>query len=218
MSSTRRSGRCWSSTTGAAFSGCPTHGASCSSRSSGTPWRRCRRTTSRCSRPAKWVQFNYHVELREDRHHYSVPWQLRTRDPRTKVKLLYDERTVSIYYDNVRLAEYRRDRRPGGYTTLPDHMPPHGMLSGVRNDSCAGGGRWQRRGGDRAGAQGRQVPAAGVPFLPRHPVEKSYGAARLDRACRRALSYRLCSYRRIQNMLKMGLEEEQEQQAELPQP
>ena len=70
------------------------------------------------------VQFNYHVELREDRHHYSVPWQLRTRDPRTKVKLLYDERTVSIYYDNVRAAEYPSDRRPGGYTTLPDHMPP----------------------------------------------------------------------------------------------
>ena len=39
------------------------------------------------------VQFNYHVELRADRHHYSVPWQLRTRDPRTKVKLLYDETT-----------------------------------------------------------------------------------------------------------------------------
>ena len=70
------------------------------------------------------VQFNYHVELREDRHHYSVPWQLRTRDPHTKVKLLYDERTVSIYYDNVRIAEYQRDRRPDGYTTLPDHMPP----------------------------------------------------------------------------------------------
>ena len=47
------------------------------------------------------VQFNYHVELREDRHHYSVPHHLRTRDPRTKVKLLYDERTVSIYYDNA---------------------------------------------------------------------------------------------------------------------
>ena len=47
------------------------------------------------------VQFNYHVELREDRHHYSVPWRLRRRDLRTKVKLLYDERTVSIYYDNA---------------------------------------------------------------------------------------------------------------------
>ena len=43
-------------------------------------------------------------------------------------------------------------------------------------------------------------------------LEKSYGAARLDRACGRALSYGLCSYRRIQNMLKLGLEEEQEQQ------
>ena len=70
------------------------------------------------------VGFNYHVELREDRHHYSVPHHLRTRDPRTKVKLLYDERTVSIYYDNVRIVEYQRDRRPGGYTTLPHHMPP----------------------------------------------------------------------------------------------
>ena len=32
------------------------------------------------------------------------------------------------------------------------------------------GARPPRRGGDRAGARGRQVPAAGVPFLPRHPA------------------------------------------------
>ena len=42
-------------------------------------------------------------------------------------------------------------------------------------------------------------------------AKKSYGTVRLDRACQRALSYGLCSYRRIQNMLKLGLEEEQEQ-------
>ena len=35
-------------------------------------------------------------------------------------------------------------------------------------------------------------------------LEKSYGAVRLDRACGRTLSYGLCSYRRIQNMLKLG--------------
>ena len=122
------------------------------------------------------VQFNYHVELRADRHHYSVPWQLRTRDPRTKVKLLYDERTVSIYYDNVRLAEYQRDRRPGGYTTLPDSNCSHAAAAPVvcrvepRTIHALGAGaRRQRRGGDRAGAQGRQVPAAGVPFLPGYP-------------------------------------------------
>ena len=34
-----------------------------------------------------------------------VPHDLRTRDPRTRMKLLYDERSVSIYYGNVRIIE-----------------------------------------------------------------------------------------------------------------
>ena len=163
------------------------------------------------------VQFNYHIELREDRHHYSVPWQLRTRDPRTKVKLLYDERTVSIYYDNVRLAEYQRDRRPGDYTTLPDHMPPqHRWYAEWSPERFV---RWGRALGANVEAVIEQVlkdakypPQGFRSCLGILSLEKSYGAARLDRACRRALSYRLCSYRRIQNMLKLGLEEEQEQQ------
>ena len=80
------------------------------------------------------VQFNYHVELREDRHHYSVPWQLRTRDPRTKVKLLYDERTVSIYYDNMRLAEYRRavEDIPHWYIVFHDVPCEESYLTGRR--------------------------------------------------------------------------------------
>ena len=163
------------------------------------------------------VQFNYHIELREDRHHYSVPWQLRSRDPRTKVKLLYDERTVSIYYDNVRLAEYRRDRRPGRYTTLPDHMPPqHRWYAEWSPERFV---RWGRALGANVEAVIEQVlkdakhpPRGFRSCLGILSLEKSCGAARLDRACRRALSYRLCSYRRIQNMLKLGLEEEQEQQ------
>ena len=149
------------------------------------------------------VQFNYHVELREDRHHYSVPWQLRTRDPRTKVKLLYDERTVSIYV--------------GGYTTLPDHMPPqHRWYAEWSPERFV---RWGRALGPNVEAVIEQVlkdakypPQGFRSCLGILSLEKSYGAARLDRACRRALSYRLCSYRRIQNMLKLGLEEEQEQQ------
>ena len=83
------------------------------------------------------VQFNYHVELREDRHHYSVPHHLRTRDPRT---------------------------RP--------HAAATPLVCGVESrtiPALGAGARRQRRGGDRAGAEGRQVPAAGVPFLPRHP-------------------------------------------------
>ena len=163
------------------------------------------------------VGFNYHVELREDRHHYSVPWQLRTRDPRTKVKLLYDERTVTIYYDNVRIVEYQRDRRPGRYTTLPHHMPPqHRWYAEWSPERFL---RWGRALGPNVEAVIEQVlgdakypPQGFRSCLGILNLEKSYGAARLDRACGRALSYGLCSYRRIQNMLKLGLEEEQEQQ------
>ena len=168
------------------------------------------------------VQFNYHVELREDRHHYSVPWQLRTRDPRTKVKLLYDERTVSVYYDNVRIVEYQRDRRPGGYTTLPDHMPPqHRMYAEWSPERLL---RWARAHGSNVAAVITEVlhdakypPQAFRSCLGILNLEKSYGAPRLDRACQKALCYRLCSYRRIENMLKLGLEDEQEQpQLSLP--
>jgi transposase len=44
------------------------------------------------------VQFNYHVELREDRHYYSVPWQFKGK----RVRVIYDDRIVAIYYDNIR--------------------------------------------------------------------------------------------------------------------
>ena len=71
------------------------------------------------------VQINYHVELREDRHYYSVPYYLRRRGRETKVKIIYDERTVAIYYDNIRVAQHRRDRTANAYTTLPEHMPPN---------------------------------------------------------------------------------------------
>jgi Mu transposase, C-terminal domain len=69
------------------------------------------------------VGINHHVELREDRHHYSVLYTLRRRDPPTRVNLVYDDRVVAIYYDNVRVVEHCRDRTPNGYTTLAEHMP-----------------------------------------------------------------------------------------------
>ena len=49
----------------------------------------------------KWVtvQFNYHVELREDLHYYSVPHYLYTKKPKTKVKMVYDDRIVALYSD-----------------------------------------------------------------------------------------------------------------------
>jgi hypothetical protein len=56
------------------------------------------------------VAINYHVELREDPHYYSEPHPLRRRDPPTRVKLVYDDRVVAIYWDNTRVAQHGRDR------------------------------------------------------------------------------------------------------------
>ena len=70
------------------------------------------------------MQINYHVELREDRHYYSVPYYLRKREKRTKVKMMYDDRIVAIYYDHVRIAQHKRARRPNEYSTIPEHRPP----------------------------------------------------------------------------------------------
>ncbi|MGQ9617175.1 MAG: hypothetical protein ACUVWJ_12345 [Spirochaetota bacterium] len=65
---------------------------------------------------------NYHVELCEDRHYYSARY-LRKRGEKTKVKVIYNDRMVAIYYENVWIAQHKRDQPPNGYSTLPEHMP-----------------------------------------------------------------------------------------------
>jgi len=67
------------------------------------------------------VQFNYHVELKEDKHHYSVPHFLKGK----KVKIIYDDRNVAIYHENIRIVQHQRNRSNFKYTTVRDHMPPN---------------------------------------------------------------------------------------------
>ncbi len=65
------------------------------------------------------VAFNYHVELKEDKHYYSVPYLLRKQ----RVRIIYDERNVAIYHDNIRIVQHKRNRLSHKYTTRKDHMP-----------------------------------------------------------------------------------------------
>lgn len=65
------------------------------------------------------VAFNYHVYLKEDKHYYSVPYLLKGK----RVRVIYDDRIVTIYYDNTRVYQYRRDRSSNGYSTEAKHMP-----------------------------------------------------------------------------------------------
>jgi transposase len=64
---------------------------------------------------------DYHVLLTADKHYYSVPWQLKGK----KIRIIYDEKHVALYHDNIRVAQHYRDRKRGGYTTVDEHMPEH---------------------------------------------------------------------------------------------
>ncbi len=155
------------------------------------------------------VQFNYHVELREDRHYYSVPWQLKGK----RVRVVYDDRNVAIYYDNVRIIQHKRDRSPNGYTTLHIHMPPHHRFYAQWSPERFI--RWAQSIGDDV-AEMIQV----VLKSREHPEQafkicmgilnlvKEHGPYRLNKACARALGFGFYSYKRIKNILDRGLEEE----------
>jgi transposase len=170
----------------------------------------------------KWVtvQFNYHVELREDLHYYSVPHYLYHKEPKTKVKMVYDERIVSIYYDNIRIAHHRRDRRPNEYSTHPQHMPQkhrwYAQWSPVRLKG------WAQSLGEEVG---KVIEA--VLKSRKHPEQaykvclgilnlgKNYGAERLRKACAQANEIGTCSLKWIEGRLKRSLEEEQHPKLDL---
>ena len=77
------------------------------------------------------VEFTYHVYLKEDKHYYSVPYTYAGKT----AKAIYTGRVVEIYKDNVRIAIHQRDRKPYGYTTIKQHMPPdHQYVNGWSPD------------------------------------------------------------------------------------
>ena len=166
------------------------------------------------------VCFNYHVELPEDRHYYSVPYYLYTSDPKTRVRMVYDERVVALYYDHVRIVQYHRDRTPNGYTTLPQHMPEH------HRQYLKWSPRRLRRWARSIGAETEQIivkvlqsrkypPQAFKSCMGILGLAKKHGEGRLNRACRRALSFELYSLSGIRNILARGLEEERAPELDL---
>ena len=168
---------------------------------------------------SRWVsvQFNYHVELREDLHYYSVPYYLYKKNPKTKVKLVFDERIVAIYYDNVRIAQHHRDRTPNDYTTIAAHMPENHRS--YHEWSPARLRRWAAAIGPEA-AQVVEKVLAGR----KHPEQaykvcmgilslaKKHGNDRLNRICRRANHLGIRSYKRIESMVKLDVEEKKQPQ------
>ena len=64
------------------------------------------------------VQKMGHVFMSADKHYYSVPHRFIGQE----VKLEYTEEVVEIFHHRQRIATHQRDRRPGKYTTVKEHL------------------------------------------------------------------------------------------------
>lgn len=150
------------------------------------------------------VGFNYHIEVREDRHFYSVPFAY----ARKQVEVAITARTVEIYHDNQRIAFHKRAHGPG-YTTAAEHRPAHHRFhlewTPERIISWAGETSVHTRSLVKAVLERAAYPdqayrsCVGIINLSRkYPVE------RLDIACRMALAEGVHSYQAVKKILEKG--------------
>ncbi len=158
------------------------------------------------------VQRNYHVQLSEDHLYYSVPYQYVGK----KVKVLYDKRTVEVYYDNGRIAVHLRKPHGKAYTTLGEHMPPnHQRMQQIKG--------WNKEDllsqSNRIGAsvvQAATLMLENSIYIEQNykacfgmlMLEKKYGSLRLEAACARALLGTRVNYTMIKNILERGLDKQ----------
>jgi transposase len=150
------------------------------------------------------VGFNYHIEIREDHHFYSVPYAY----ARKQVSVAFTARTVEIYHDNQRIAFHKRASGPG-YTTQSEHRPAHHRFhlewTPERIISWAGDISVHTRSLVKAILERAAYPdqayrgCVGIISL-----SKKYSIERLDIACRMALAEGCTSYRAVKKILEKG--------------
>lgn len=161
---------------------------------------------------AEWktarVGIDYHVDVAG--HYYSVPY----RFARQQIEARITAATVEAFHRGQRIAAHARSLLKGQHTTLDAHMPPsHQAIAGWNDARLL----------DWAARIGHDTQAAVRIMLGsrRHPQQsyraclgvlrlaKSFGDARLEAACTRALHLNAASYRSIHSILKHGLDRQQ---------
>jgi transposase len=160
---------------------------------------------------AQWlvarVAPNSHIRV--EQCYYSVPYQL----VKKQVEVRLTARLLEVLFKGERVASHLRNDHPGSYPTTPTHLPeghqrqlewtPQRLL------------RWAAENGP-ATAQLIQAVLDSRPYpqqafnacLGVMRLGKSYGGARLEAACRRALHFGTLRYKSLESILKNGLDQQ----------
>lgn len=153
------------------------------------------------------VYKNSHIYLSKDKHYYSVPYKLIGK----KVKVIYDQSTVDIYFKHEPVTSHARSFQHYKYSTKNKHMPSqHQFVADWNPDKFID---WAESIGDECREyiirmlQKDQHPEqnyrACIGIL---SFNKKVGKARLNQACKRGLEYEFFGYKIIQNILDQGLD------------
>ena len=156
------------------------------------------------------VQRNYHVQLSEDHHYYSVPY-IHVGE---KVEVLYDQHSIEIYLHHQRIAIHHRTAQHSCYHTQGDHMPSnHQHIASERGftkeDFLL---KAQKIGPSTLAAIERVLQSS---FYPEQNFKscngvlmlvKKYGAERMEAACSRVLMGSRVNYTLIRNILLHGMD------------
>ena len=150
------------------------------------------------------VPNDYHVRIKESDgdHHYSVPWQLFRKD----VTIVYTNRTVEVYHDNLRQAFHRRSHCRG-WSTIKEHMPEHHRFVAAWTPERILG--WAGSVGPSVALQCHHI--MGHYQYPEHGFKTCIGLinlgkrwenSRVEQACAMALVRSVYGYRVVKNILE----------------
>lgn len=165
------------------------------------------------------VHKNCHFYL--NKHYYSVHHGYVGK----KVRVYYNSQTVEAFFNYQRIAIHKYCEKPWDYTTIKEHMPDHHQFVMDWNPSRFI--RWGKKIGKATGEyiqkvlEKRSYPEqAYKSCLGILNLGKKYAPQRLEKACHRALLYEKYSYRTIERILYLKMDQIQEdassEQAKLP--
>lgn len=158
---------------------------------------------------AEWagvkVNIDYHVEF--DAHFYAVHYSHVGK----KLRLRATATVVELFLNGERIASHRRSYLKGKYTTPPEYMPeshramvkwpPSRLISWGKSFGPSVGLLIEKMFSSAKHPEQRYRSALGLIRL-----EKKYGAARLEKASRRALELGSYSYRFVSDMLQNNMD------------
>lgn len=148
---------------------------------------------------------DYHIELNQ--HYYSVPYNFAKKE----LDARFTQDIIEVFYKNKRIASHVRSYKKHKHTTVKQHMPkqhqfyaewtPERILHWAEKIGIATAKLCEIIMQSRAHPQQGFRSCLGVIRL-----AKSYGDARLESSCKRALAIGAHSYKSIESILKNGLD------------